>query len=194
MDIKDLTFTASVDNYLSDLKQVIDKLDRQEINLFIQILANAYQEERQIFIMGNGGSGSTASHFACDINKGVSYGLEKRFKIICLNDNIPTMLAYSNDTSYNEVFVEQLKNFLNEGDIVIGISGSGNSVNIIRAIEYANSKHALTVGITGYDGGKLKEISKHSVNASVDDMQLSEDVHIILTHIAMKALYNILKK
>jgi D-sedoheptulose 7-phosphate isomerase len=194
MDIKDLTFTAYVDNYLTNLKQVIDKLDRQEINLFIQILANAYQEGRQIFIMGNGGSASTASHFACDINKGVSLGLEKRFKVICLNDCIPTMLAYANDTSYADVFVEQLRNMIDEDDIVIGISGSGNSPNVIRAIEYANLKNAMTVGITGYGGGKLKEISKHSVNASVDDMQYSEDVHIILTHIAMKALYNILRK
>lgn len=192
MDTQKLTFTSAIDSYLNQLKQVIDNLDRKEIDLFLQILVNAYQNDKQVFIMGNGGSASTASHFACDINKGVSMGLDKRFRVICLNDCIPTMLAYANDTSYSEVFVEQLRNLINEGDVIIGISGSGNSPNVLKAIEYANSKNAMTVGITGYNGGKLKEISKHSVNANINDMQFSEDVHMILTHIAMKALYFIL--
>ncbi len=188
MQVENSAYITDINSYLNSLQNVINKVDRNEINLFLQILLNAYHAEKQIFVMGNGGSAATASHFACDLNKGISFGKDKRFKIICLNDNIPTMLAYSNDTSYDEVFVEQLKNFLQEGDVVIGFSGSGNSKNVLKAIEYANSKNALTVGITGYSGGKLKETAKCSVNSNVDDMQLSEDMHLVYVHIAMKIL------
>jgi len=177
-----------INAYIDKTKTVLDNIDKQEIVLFIQVLMDAYYAEKQIFVMGNGGSASTASHFVCDINKGVSYGLDKKFKMICLNDNIPIMLAYSNDTNYEEVFVEQLKNYLNEDDVVIGISGSGNSKNIIRSIEYANSKNVVTAAITGFDGGILKKIAKYSVNSNIDDMHISEDIHMILVHITMKIL------
>ena len=100
--------------------------------------------------MGNGGSGASASHAAGDLNKGVSYGREKRFRVISLNDNLATLTAYANDVSYVDVFVEQLKNFLRPGDLVIAISGSGNSPNVLKAIEYANQQGAITVGLTGF--------------------------------------------
>jgi len=103
-----------------------------------------------------GGSGATASHFACDINKGVCFGLPKRIKVICLNDNIPTIPAYANDVSYDDVFVEQLKNFLGAGDLVIGISGSGNSSNVIKAVEYANENEAVFAALTGFAGGRSR--------------------------------------
>lgn len=154
---------------------------------------NAYKEGSTIFVFGNGGSAATASHFATDLNKGISYGLEKRFRVMALTDNFSTVSAYSNDTSYDDVFVEQMKNFIKPGDLVIGISGSGNSKNVLNAVEYANSRGNITVGITGYDGGKLRQIAKHSVNANIKDMQISEDIHMILGHLTMKVLNGVIR-
>lgn len=177
-----------VNDYLEALKRTIDNLNRAEIDNIIKILIDAYNKDSSIIIFGNGGSASTASHFACDINKGVSYGLEKRFRIIPLTDNIATITAYANDTDYHDIFVEQIKNYLREGDVVIGISGSGNSKNVLKAIEYANSKGYTTIGFTGYNGGKLRGTASYSVNANINDMQISEDIHMILVHILMKVL------
>lgn len=177
-----------INNYFETLKTCIDKIDKKEIYTFIKLLIQARDNNKTIFIMGNGGSATTASHFCCDFNKGCSYQQEKKFKMVCLNDSIPTMLAYANDVNYDQVFVEQLKNFLNKGDIVIGLSGSGNSKNVLKAIEYANSKNAITIGLTGYDGGLLKKICAYSVNANINDMQISEDVHMMLCHMAYSIL------
>jgi len=181
-------FTQQINDYLENLKNALDNLDRKEINSLAELLLNAYRENKQIFVMGNGGSAANASHFACDINKSSKYNKSKNFKVISLNENVPILMAYANDYGYEQVFVEQLKNLLQEGDIVIAFSGSGNSPNIINAIEYANLKNCTTVGITGYDGGILKKISTLSVNADVDDMQISEDIHLILNHIMMKIM------
>ena len=177
-----------ISSYISRLKTSLDELEFSEIENFISILNNARKNGNNIYIMGNGGSALTASHFCCDFNKGASYGVEdkKRFKFICLNDNIATMMAYSNDVSYDDVFVEQLKNFLQPDDVVIGISGSGNSKNVLKAIEYANENKAVTVGLTGYSGGRLREISSCSVNTNVNDMQISEDIHMMLCHMIMQ--------
>lgn len=183
-----------IENYLKKLIEAVSCLNRNELEDFFQILLDCYERESQVFIFGNGGSASTASHFTTDLNKGISSGLSKRFKIICLNDSIPTMLAYANDLSYSDIFVEQLKNFLKKDDVVIGISGSGNSENVLKAIEYANRQGAITVGITGYDGGQLRKIAKYSVNANVLDMQISEDIHLILSHIIMKLFYKKLRE
>ncbi len=183
-----LDFTQNIQDYLNRLKMTIERLNQDEINTFINLLIKARDEERQIFIMGNGGSAATASHFACDFNKGASYGYEKRFKFICLNDNMATMMAYSNDVSYEEALIEQLKNFFNPGDYVIGISGSGNSKNVIKAIQYANENNGITIGLTGYQGGKLKQICSHSINMNVDDMQISEDLHMIIDHLSLRVI------
>ena len=180
-------------NYFEMLKGTLDLLDINEINRFIEIMLEAYQNNANIYIFGNGGSASTASHFACDINKGVSYKLDKRFRVISLTDNIPTIMAYANDVDFSDIFVEQLINFLREGDIAIGISGSGNSKNVIKAIEYANYKGNTTIGITGYDGGILRKIAKHSVNANINNMQISEDIHIILGHLTATLLNEVIK-
>ncbi len=177
-----------IENYFSMLKGAIEATDRESINTVINLLQKAYQEERQVFIMGNGGSASTASHFACDFNKGLSYGKRKRFKVISLNDNLPIILAYANDVSYENVFVEQLKNFFNPKDYVIGISGSGNSKNVIKAIEYANQNGGITIGFCGYSGGKLKEFAQFCVHVPINDMQVSEDLHMIMTHLIMHVI------
>ncbi|HZP01597.1 MAG TPA: SIS domain-containing protein [Terriglobia bacterium] len=176
-------------NYMSGLKQALDSVPAEKFEELIQQLESAHHDGRQIFMMGNGGSGATASHIACDFNKGVSLGLEKRLKVISLNDNVAIMTAYANDVSYEDVFVEQLKNFLRPGDLVIGISGSGNSPNVLKAIEYANTAGAQTIGLTGYNGGKLAKLVRTSLNVPVHDMQKAEDVHMILFHVAMQVLY-----
>jgi D-sedoheptulose 7-phosphate isomerase len=183
MDIKE-----GIESYLGALHGTLDALDRNEIAAFADALLDAYHRGATIFVCGNGGSAGTASHFACDLNKGVAFGLDRRFRVMPLNDNIPTVMAYANDVGYDSVFIEQLRNFIQAGDMVVGFSGSGNSPNVLRAIEYANNLGALTVGITGYDGGRLREAAKMSVNANVRDMQLSEDIHVVLCHMIMRLL------
>lgn len=172
--------------YLDELKEVCDILPLDRFEAVVSALSHAYEQESQIFVMGNGGSAVTASHFACDMNKGVSYGLKKRFKMICLNDNIASMLAYANDVSYEDIFVEQLKNFLRNGDVVIGISGSGNSKNVIKAICYANECGATTIGFTGFRGGTLGKTADISIVVPADDMQKVEDIHLVITHMIMR--------
>ena len=179
-----------INNYFGKLKTCIDNLDRKEVDIFLNIMLRARDRGANIYIMGNGGSGATASHFCCDFNKGMSYQQDKKFKMICLNDNVATMLAYANDVSYDNVFVEQLKNFLKEGDLVIGISGSGNSKNVLKAVEYANANGAITLGLTGYNGGILKQIAKYSINTHIDDMQITEDIHMMLCHMTYSILMN----
>jgi D-sedoheptulose 7-phosphate isomerase len=175
-------------DYCADLSKVLQRVSPERFEEFVHLLENAYQDGRQVFLMGNGGSGSTASHLACDLNKGVSYGRQKRFRVISLNDNLPTLTAYANDVSYEDIFVEQLKNFLRPGDLVVGISGSGNSPNVLNAITYANSLGAHTVGLCGFNGGKLAAIVKTPILAPVHDMQKAEDIHLILLHAVMQVL------
>ena len=175
-------------NYCTGLSKALESVSPERFEEFVHLLENACQGGHQVFLMGNGGSGSTASHFACDLNKGVSYGRQKRFRAISLNDSLSTLTAYANDVSYEDVFVEQLKNFLRAGDLVVGISGSGNSPNVLKAIAYANSLGAHTVGLCGFDGGKLAGVVRTPILAPVHDMQKAEDVHMILLHIAMQVL------
>ncbi|MBC8553809.1 MAG: SIS domain-containing protein [Candidatus Brocadiales bacterium] len=181
-------------DYITQLKELLDRFPHDNFKSIANVLIDAHDKEKQIFIMGNGGSGSTASNFACDINKGSCFDLDKKFKVICLNDHMPTMLAYANDLSYSKVFVEQLKNFMQPEDVVIGISGSGNSDNVIQALTFANEKGARTIGLTGFDGGKLALIADIPFVASIHDMQKVEDVHMIVVHILMQYLCEALSK
>jgi D-sedoheptulose 7-phosphate isomerase len=175
-------------DYTRGLKEALDLIPTDAAEKFLQLLESAYLDGRQVFLMGNGGSGASASHAAGDLNKGVSYGREKRFRVISLNDNLATLTAYANDVSYVDVFVEQLKNFLHPGDLVIAISGSGNSPNVLKAIEYANQQGAITVGLTGFGGGKLAGLAQVPVHIPVHDMQKVEDIHMMLFHVAMQVL------
>jgi D-sedoheptulose 7-phosphate isomerase len=187
-DASDTPYAAGVHSYLEGLIAVLRRLDASQIDEFLRLLENARNEGRQIFIFGNGGSGANASHITGDMVKGASYGRPKRFRMICLNDNDAGMLAYANDVGYEDVFVEQLKNFAQPGDVVIGVSGSGNSENVLRAIDYGNEIGAVTVGFCGYPGGKLETRARHVVHANIRDMQYAEDVHLIVGHIAMRLL------
>lgn len=188
-----MDFSEGIEKYIQKEIEVLKRLDIQEIDTCIRAIVDTYKNDGNIYIFGNGGSASTASHFACDFNKGLNEFLDKKIKFICLNDNIPTIMAIANDIGYDFIFEFQLKNKLNVNDLVVGISGSGNSNNVIRAIEYAKEVGVKTVGITGYDGGKLKKISDYSINVDVDDMQISEDIHMILDHLMMRVIMNYLR-
>lgn len=179
--------------YLIELKEVLDSFNLEQFEKIVNLILNAYEDEKQIFTMGNGGSGSTASHFACDLNKGCCTNLEKKIKMICLNDNTPTLLAFANDVSYDVVFVEQLKNFFNPGDLVIGISGSGNSENVIKAIHHAKQNNGQTIGFSGFSGGKLAQMVDVPFVVKVDDMQKVEDIHMILVHMTMQTISSALQ-
>lgn len=189
MNKDDLMPATFLKNYFSEICSIFNAINIKEFEDFIEELRGTFDRGSNIFICGNGGSAATASHFACDINKGVSFGKEKRFKVICLNDNVPTMLAYANDISYEDIFVEQLKNFMNKDDMVIGVSGSGNSENILRAISYGNDYKGMTFGVCGFGGGKLKKLAQKSIVINNNDMQKVEDLHTIVFHCAMQYLY-----
>ncbi len=185
------TKEIEINQYLSSVNNALSNLNKKEISDFVKMLMEAYHQDKNIYIFGNGGSAATASHFAGDLVKGVSCGLDKRFKVICLNDNIPAMMAIANDISYDDIFIEQLKNFLRKDDIVIGISGSGNSINVVKALEYANSAGAKTVAVCGYKGGKIKDIAQIAIHSEIDDMEISEDIHnLVITHCIKRVLTN----
>ena len=170
------------EQYKSELLQTIDTIDLEKVNHAIEWFKDARAQGRTIFVCGNGGSASTASHFACDMVKGASYNREPRFRIMALTDSLPTMTAYSNDVSYDCVFCEQLKNFAQPGDLLMAISGSGNSPNVLSATEYANSIGCRTIALTGRDGGKLGPMANLNIQVPVPHMGRIEDAHMIVCH------------
>ena len=181
-------YTGSADDYLNKLSLLLGQLDRTDIDNAIQVIANAWQAGSQIITLGNGGSSLTALHFVNDWNKSIFLTTGTPFRGRSLIDNIGLLMAYGNDISFDDLFVEQLKNLLRPDDLVIAISGSGNSENVVRAIRYANDNNAVTLGLCGFQGGKLMELAQHVVWVKVEDMQLSEDVHAIIGHIVMQRL------
>jgi len=168
--------------YKTEVLKAIETVDLDKVNRAIDLFKDARANGRHIFVCGNGGSASTASHFACDIVKGASYNRDQRFRIMALTDQLPTLTAYANDVSYDCVFVEQLRNFAQRGDLVMGISGSGNSPNVIRAIEYANSIECRTIALTGRDGGKLGPLAQLNIQVAAPHMGRIEDAHMIICH------------
>ena len=169
-------------NYKIQLLEAIETIDLEKVSRAIELFREAREQGRRIFVCGNGGSASTASHFACDMVKGASYRRESRFRILALTDALPTITAYANDVSYDAVFVEPLKNFAEPGDLLMAISGSGNSPNVLRAIEYARGRGLRTIALTGRDGGKLGPLAELNIQASVPHMGRIEDVHMIVCH------------
>ncbi|MBN2121177.1 MAG: SIS domain-containing protein [Candidatus Omnitrophica bacterium] len=174
--------------YFADMQRIFQAFSVEEFAKFISELKDAYEKGLSIFVFGNGGSGLNASHFASDLNKEASLGKPKRFKVTCLNDSPALISSYANDISYADIFSEQLKNFMKEKDLVIGISGSGNSENVIRAIDYANEEGARTLGICGFKGGRLKKVALNCLVIDSDDMQKVEDAHLIILHCAVQWL------
>lgn len=182
-------YKPQIANYFARLKQTLDAIDVETLNQLMNLLEASREQGQQVFIMGNGGSAATASHFVCDFNKGLSENREKRYRFICLNDNLPMLMAYANDHSYEEIFLGPLQNYFRAGDVVIGISGSGNSANVVKAVEWARTHGGVTVALTGYDGGRLKQIAEYGVHIPINDMQITEDLHMVLDHCMMKILY-----
>ena len=181
-------YAGTTQDYLSRLSAVLAGLDRAQVDNAVNVIAEAWRAGRQVITLGNGGSSMTALHFVNDWNKSIFMASGKPFRGRSLVDNMGLVMSYGNDVSFQDIFVEQLKNLLQAGDLVIAISGSGNSENVIRAVRYANEHDAVTLGLCGYRGGRLKELAQHVIWADVDDMQLSEDVHAIFGHIVMQRL------
>ena len=169
--------------YIKSLTETLDLLDLSQVEQVIRLLAETREAGNQIFLCGNGGSASTASHMANDLGKGASVGSKKRFKAISLTDNVPWMTALSNDISYESVFAEQLKNFGQLGDLLIAISGSGNSQNVTDAVQAAQERHIKTIGFTGFGGGKLASIVDVPIVVESNHMGRVEDTHVILMHL-----------
>ncbi|MBI3679728.1 MAG: SIS domain-containing protein [Acidobacteria bacterium] len=168
--------------YRTGCLKAIETIDLEKVQQAIELFKEARDCDRQIFVCGNGGSAATASHFVCDLVKGASFNRRSRFRILALTDSLPTITAYSNDVSYDAVFVEQLKNFARPGDLVMGISGSGNSPNVLRAIEYANSIGCRTLALTGRDGGQLGPLAGLHLHVNHIHMGRIEDAHMIICH------------
>jgi D-sedoheptulose 7-phosphate isomerase len=169
-------------DYQSRLAETLKRIPLDRVTQAVEWLREAREAGRTVFICGNGGSAATASHFVCDVLKGCSYGREKRFRILALNDNLPTLTAYSNDVSYEEVFAEPLKNFGRPGDVLIALSGSGNSPNVLRAMEWANANGLRTIGLTGREGGRLGPLSQLEIRVPDAHMGRIEDGHMIVCH------------
>ena len=171
-----------VQDYKSRLFAALDTIPVDKVEQAIQWLEEARDQGRRIFTCGNGGSASSALHIVCDMVKGASYQREKKFKMMALTDSLPTLTAYSNDVGYDVVFVEPLKNFAQPGDILIAVSGSGNSPNVLKAIEWANENGLKTIGLTGRDGGKLGTMSQLEIRVAEPHMGRIEDGHMIVLH------------
>ncbi len=180
-------------DYLKELKESLGNLVMEDLEEITRLLKEAYDKDKQVFICGNGGSAATASHFVNDLGKGTVVKGKKRFRAIGLNDNIPLLTAWSNDLTFEDCFKEQLINLLREGDLVIAFSASGNSKNVLKAVEYAKSKGATTIGFSGFKGGELGEIVHKSIVVRSDNMERIEDIHLILEHMIKSSLREIIK-
>jgi len=181
--------------YLERVSREFEKVDLDDLQALSDAIYDAYRQGRFVFICGNGGSGANASHFCEDLGKSTlnredfDNDAMPRLKVMSLTDNTPYILAWANDEGYDRILVEQLKNFASAGDVVIAISGSGNSSNVLRAVEWANRMGLKTFGITGYDGGKLRRLAHQAVHVPLDDMGMVESIHLVLFHYVLNDVY-----
>jgi D-sedoheptulose 7-phosphate isomerase len=183
-----------INAYRDGLVSLLDSLPVSEIQDVIGILAYARFNNKKVFIMGNGGSAATASHFACDLGKGTLLPGLPRFRVLALTDNIPLFSALANDYGYDHVFSEQLKSLVRPGDVVIGISGSGTSPNILNAIRAAREARAITVGFVGFDGGALKGLVDKAIHVRSHCMEQVEDMHLVLEHLVCCCVRQVLEE
>ena len=190
-----MDFKKHMENYIDTEIQVTKNLNLDEINEAINAIVDCRDRGGTVYTMGNGGSASTASHFVCDFSKGLSEELKdgKKFIFECLSDNVASMMAIANDISYDEIFKYQLERRLTSNDLIIAISGSGNSKNVIRATEYAKYLGCKVIGVSGYKGGKLRELSDYHMHVDIEDMQIVEDVHMMFDHMIMRVVGQVLK-
>ena len=172
-----------LENYRDQLIETLRSLDLAKIGELIRILERARDEERNIFVFGNGGSAATAAHLVADLVNKASVGRPKRFRIMALSDQVSTITAYANDLGYEVVFEQNLRNFARAGDVVIALSGSGNSPNVLRAVEYANSIGCTTIGLSGFGGGQLARLVQHPLVVPVHHQGRAEDSHMVACHL-----------
>lgn len=182
-------YNKLIEEYLILETEVLKQLAVEEIEKALYTLEQAMEHEKTIYIFGNGGSSATASHFQNDFNKGISEHTVKKFRFVCLNDNVPTVMAIANDIGFEEIFKFQLEGKLQKEDVIVAISGSGNSANVINAVLYAKKIGSTVIGLTGYSGGKLKELCDISLHVPIQSMQITEDVHMIFDHLMMSVFY-----
>ena len=174
--------------FLDRVGQELSRIDPAEVKALANAIFECYQKRRMVFLCGNGGSGSNASHFCEDLGKGTlrredfDNDAKQRLRVLSLTDNTPYILAWGNDEGFERVFVEQLKNLANAGDLLIAISGSGNSANVLRAVEWANKHGMKTFGCTGFSGGKLKSLAQQGLHVPLDDMGIVESIHLTAFH------------
>ena len=189
-----MNFKSNINDYIQTEIDVLKSLDSEVINEIMNEITSSQERGNTIYICGNGGSAATASHYCCDFNKGVSGNHKKNTNFICLSDNIPTITAIANDISYDEIFSYQLNNRLKPGDLVFVISGSGNSKNIVRAMQKAKEKGNKIIGLCGYDGGAVKKMSDICLHVKINNMQIVEDIHMLIDHCMMSILYQAYNK
>jgi D-sedoheptulose 7-phosphate isomerase len=177
--------------YFAHSSRIIADLPYGHIEAVAAQLERAFHDGRTVFLFGNGGSAALASHFACDLGKGTATCEDggKRFRVLSLTDNTALLTAWANDTSYERVFEEQLRNFVRPGDIAFAVSGSGSSPNVLRALDAARQAGAINVGLTGFKGGKMRDLCDLCVIVPSDNMQIIEDLHLSITH----ALFTVLR-
>jgi D-sedoheptulose 7-phosphate isomerase len=180
-------------SYFTTLKSLLDAVDNEQLEQIVDILHDCYTKDRRLVLCGNGGSGSTSSHLVCDFQKNILLDGGKPFEVVALTDSPALISAWGNDTSYENVFAGQARTWLREGDVLIAISGSGNSPNILRAVEVANEVGATSVGLCGYGGGKLAGQAKVAVVVDKRNMQQVEDLHMIFGHVLFSALRDRIK-
>ena len=182
-----------VDAYLTQLSRVVEVMPRAQIWSVIHVLLDAWRRGSRVFLLGNGGSAATASHMANDLNKLAIVPGQPRFKALALTDNIPLMTAWGNDTAYENIFVEQMLNFLEPGDVVLGISASGNSANVLKAMQVARQHGAVTVAFSGRNGGQLKDMVDHCILVPSDHIGHQEDLHMVLDHVIANTLHELIE-
>ena len=174
--------------YVSRLQDELGRIDQSAMTLWADLLMDAYENDQFVYVFGNGGSGTTATHFSEDLGKSslrekdLADESKKRLKIMSLTDNVGWILALGNDVGYDQIFVQQLMNYGRAGDLVIAISGSGNSPNVLKAVDWANRHGLVTFGLTGYSGGKLRGMARHNLHVALDDMGMVESIHLCLFH------------
>lgn len=177
-----MTGLYDVNGYFGCLTQTVKRLPLERIDQIASILLGAYDAGHTVYVFGNGGSAALASHFACDLGKGTLNGSGKRFRVVALTDNIPLMTAWANDSGYEDIFSEQLASLVRPGDVAFAISGSGNSPNVLRALGVAREARAITVGLSGFQGGKMKALCDVCMVVPSDNMQIIEDLHLCAAH------------
>ncbi len=180
----------SIQNYINEHSKILNKIDTKSLEKAVDFIYDFHIKGKKIFTCGNGGSASTASHMITDWNKMTMNATKKKLYGFSLTDNIGIITAYANDTNYENVFRGQLESIMDNGDLLVSISGSGNSKNVINAVNYAKSVGGSTLSIVGFDGGELKKISDKCVHVPSFDMQICEDIHLMICHLVMKKLCN----